>query len=81
VEHPLKQMSPLLIVDRPRHVRDDRLLLRSVRISFPVLTSLCFLPGVSGGHPGGVSLTGGGCHVDTGVGVRWTPGRRLQPRC
>src|SRR5215213_6325031 len=52
----LKQMSPPLIVDRPRRVRDDRSFLRSVRISFPVFPSLCllhcvFLLGVSGGHP------------------------------
>src|SRR3954465_14908760 len=29
VEQPLKQMSPPLIVDRPRRVRDDRSFLRS----------------------------------------------------
>jgi hypothetical protein len=48
--------------------------------------SLCFLPcvsfvgcrqdtrGVTSGHQGGVSTTGGGCQPDVGWGVRTTPG-------
>ena len=57
MEQPLKPMSPPLVAHRLRRVKENRSLLRSVRISFPVLTSLCllhyvFLLGVSAGHQG-----------------------------
>ena len=82
MEQLLKPMSPPLVAHQLRRVKENRSLLRSVRISFPVLTSLCIpswgvsrTPGeVSGGHRGGVRTTGGGCQEDTGMGVRRTPG-------
>src|SRR5215213_5654951 len=76
MEQPLKPMSPPLVAQRPRSVNDDRSRLKSVKISFPVHSSLCLLHCVSFV----------GCQEDTrgvsarrGAGVGCTPGR-VPPR-
>lgn len=79
MEQLLKPMSPPLVAHRLRRVKENRSLLRSVRISFPVLTSLCllhyvFLLGVSAGHQGRCQEDTGVVSARRGVGVRWTPG-------
>jgi hypothetical protein len=80
--HPQLPVGALPLVAREAQKRSSDFR----KSSFPVVPSMCFLPcvsfvgcrqdtrGVTSGHQGGVSTTGGGCQPDVGWGVRTTPG-------